>query len=471
MTLRASSAGGIAVAALLGAGLAVELGLHFLEPRLAITWSYAHLWRSPALPWVGAALVLVLPAATLLAWRHPAVARPPGTPSWPAVLGVGVVLGAGLVVVGHRWPAASISVDPAALVMDVAALSLGNGRRLLLVWSLGHLWHLGTSWWPNVSNFIRGVNALFGAASLLLLGGCARRLARTRGETAAIALLAWTAFGTFQLCIGYLEVYPAELLATTLYLWLALQTIDGELHPAWPVVVAALAPFWYVTLVLLAPSLVVIAVVELRRPRGLGRLALSAILALAAAGAATLPFLGRPFAWATLAARVSEQSGRQFGLSPTSSLLPFAYIVSGYHARELVHTLLLVDGVGVLLLLAAGPWVLAQGATDAKAVFLALVIASHLPYFIAFDPVWGALCDWDLFSYLAAPTSLLGAWVFVQWGRRWPDAFALLLGLALATAGVHLLARLNALEIDLPRHRIESPYHEPAVTQLAPAAH
>jgi len=36
-----------------------------------------------------------------------------------------------------------------------------------------------------------------------------------------------------------------------------------------------------------------------------------------------------------------------------------------------------------------------------------------------------------------------------------------LLGLALATAGVHLLARLNALEIDLPRHRIESPYHEP----------
>ena len=161
MTVRASGAGGIAVAALVGAGLAVELGLHFLEPRLAITWSYAHLWRSPALPWVGAALVLVLPAATLLAWRHPAVARPPGTPSWPAVLGVGVVLGAGLVVVGHRWPAASISVDPAALVMDVAALSLGNGRRLLLVWSLGHLWHLGTSWWPNVSNFIRGVNALF----------------------------------------------------------------------------------------------------------------------------------------------------------------------------------------------------------------------------------------------------------------------------------------------------------------------
>jgi len=47
----------------------------------------------------------------------------------------------------------------------------------------------------------------------------------------------------------------------------------------------------------------------------------------------------------------------------------------------------------------------------------------------------------------------------VACGRKHPRAFGYLLGLALAAAGVHLLARWNALDVDLPRHLLESPYH------------
>src|SRR2546428_12418962 len=68
----------------LSAGLAAELALHFLEPRLVITWSHAHLGRRGALPWIGAALVLALPAASAWAWRQPGARRPLAALSWRA---------------------------------------------------------------------------------------------------------------------------------------------------------------------------------------------------------------------------------------------------------------------------------------------------------------------------------------------------------------------------------------------------
>src|SRR2546428_11558915 len=68
----------------LSAGLAAELALHFLEPRLVITWSHAHLGRRGALPWIGAALVLALPAASAWARRQPGARRPLAALSWRA---------------------------------------------------------------------------------------------------------------------------------------------------------------------------------------------------------------------------------------------------------------------------------------------------------------------------------------------------------------------------------------------------
>src|SRR6185503_18919677 len=183
---------------------------------------YAHLARHPTLPWIGAALVLVLPVVTVRAWRHPAASRAPGRLSWRIVVGAGVPLAALLIVAGQLWPNPPISVDPVALILDVKDRSIGAGRRLLLVWLMWNLWALIGSLWINIPAFIRAMDALLGTGALLALAACAYRLGRTRGEVAAIALLAWTAFGTFQLCIGYLEVYPAELAATALFVWLGL---------------------------------------------------------------------------------------------------------------------------------------------------------------------------------------------------------------------------------------------------------
>src|SRR5947207_3846790 len=446
------------VALVLAAGLAAELALHFLEPRLAITWSHAHLGRRGVLPWIGAALVLALPAASAWAWRRPGARRALGASSWRAAA-VAAALGAAVLALARVRPAPLISIDPWFLVKSVADGTGENGRWYLLLWSYQRL-GAAVRPWLDAPHLIRTVSGLAASLALVALAGAARRLGRTRGETGAIALVAWTAFGTAQLVPGYLDVYPFALAVTALYLWTGLGALAGDVHPGWPLVIAFLAPFFYIGLVLLVPSTVVIALAAARRPAGGARLALGLLGAVAAAGAATLPGFGAPFAWAAFVARAHADSGYQLGFSPTSSLLPLGYMVSGVHAREVLHTLLLVDGVGVLLLVVCGGWLLLHPRTwSPPAALLALVVLPYLAYVVAMDPLFGALADWDLFSYGAAATSLLGAYAFVVWGREHERAFAWLLGLAIASAGVHLLARWNALDVDLPRHLLESPYH------------
>ncbi len=443
-----------AVALALAAGLAGELALHFLEPRLALTWSYAHLGRRAALPWLGIALVLALPAAGRCAWRQPGVERPLGAVSWRSTLG-GCALAGAVLALGRACPAPLVSIDPWFLVKSVAEGTGENGRWYLLLWSYERL-GAAVRPWLDAPQVIRTVSGLAASVALVALAGAARRLGRTRGEAVAITLLGWSAFGTAQLVPGYLDVYPFALAVTALYLCTALGALAGDVHPGWPLALAFVAPFFYIGLVLLLPSTAVIALSAARRPEARAPLALGLLAAVAAAGAATLPGFGAPFAWRAFVARAHADSGWQLGLSPTSSLLPLGYLLSGAHAREVVHTLLLVDGVGVLLLVVCGAWLPRR---DPAAALLALLVAPWLAYVVAMDPLFGAFADWDLFSYGAAATSLLGAYAFVAWGRAAPRAFGWLLGLALAAASVHLLARWNALDVDLPRHLLESPYH------------
>src|SRR5204862_22861 len=90
---------------------------------------------------------------------------------------------------------------------------------------------------------------------------------------------------------------------------------------------------------------VAIALSAGRRAEGRAPLALGLLAAVAAAGAATLPGFGAPFAWRAFVARAHADSGWQPGLSPTSSLLPLGYLLTGAHARDVVHTLLLLLGL------------------------------------------------------------------------------------------------------------------------------
>ncbi|HWP65492.1 MAG TPA: hypothetical protein VNO26_06240 [Candidatus Limnocylindria bacterium] len=447
-----------------GAAGAIGLGclalvlLHLLEPAGSATWAYAHLDRHPALPWLAAASVVVLPAAAAWAWQRPWIQAPVGrfgVARAAAVVGAATVAVAG---VGAAWPVTPICIDSWYFATAVGDGVSGNPRWYLTLWSFSELSQLAR---PLVTPlaFVRLMNGVVSAWALAALAAAARTLGRTRGEAIAIAALCWTAFGVLQLAFGYVDVYPTALCLLAVYLWLGSGVLVGNRHPVWATVVAAIAPFFYVGLVLLAPSCLVLLWVSGRR-RGWRVVAEAGGAALLAAGAATVPGYGMPFAWAALARDLAPALQPGAPVDGRGALLPQSEIVSARHWIGLLHLLLLTDAVGVLLLLACGGAAVRR-LPSAESLWLAALLVPSLAYLATMDALFGLYADWDLFSYLAAITALAGAYAFVVWARAAPRIAGPLLGLALAAATVHLMARLNGLDIDFHRHLAETPFRIP----------
>jgi hypothetical protein len=181
-----------------------------------------------------------------------------------------------------------------------------------------------------------------------------------------------------------------------------------------------------------------------------------------------VPGYGVPFAFAPYLRDLVADSAARYGFDPESSFLPFSLLFSPMHLTEIASVLLLIDGIGLLLCLAAGGALVRNGgAPDAKALLLAAVLVPQLVYLFLMDAVWGTYLDWDLFSYVAVPSSLLGGYALIVWGRPRPRARAFLLGVLLAASGVHLLAKTNALELGYARHVVETPMH-PTLPEAPP---
>lgn len=397
-----------------------------------------------------------MPALGAWLWGRPWMQAPlaPLAPAGAAAL-VGA-LAAGVVASGLAWPVVPICIDSWWFAKAVEDGVTQNPRWELALWTFAGVARVAGPW-LGVPATVRILNGLLAAAALAALAGAARRLGRTTGEALAITALAWTAFGTVQLALGYLDVYPVALAFVALHLWLGSAALAGERHPLWAVALAAAGPFFYVGLVLLAPSACVLAWLagpaETRRRRLAECLAVAAVVA----GVATVPVHDAPFAWGAFVGAMATEGNPAAVFGRGGPALSPGEIATASHLAGVLHVLVLVDGVGVLLL----------GACAAAAVrawprrlacWSAAVLAPQLAYLVAMDPLFGHFADWDLFSPLAASTSLFGGAAFVAWGRGAPARTGILLGLALAVAVVHLLARLNALDVAFAAHLAETPF-------------
>ena len=449
------------VPSLLTLGLAAYLLLHFVEPDLALTWSYGHLHRRPYLPWIGLGLVLLLPVLARSLWQSDQARRPLQELGPARTLAGFLLLFAGLLGLSRVFPHIPHAVDSAEFILGAAAPDFRFNPR----------WYLGIRLYRAVASllvppldpetFARSANVLLGAISLTALTGCARRLASNRGEAVALTLLVWTSFGVLQMSVGYLDIYPLPMAATSVYLWLSLRVLEGRSGILGPLLIAGLGPFFYIGLTLLLPSTLVLLFHVIRRPGGWRPAGFAALLVLIAMVLATLPGHGRPLAWAAWYADAAELASCSWGYSADSCLLPLDYMLGWVHLREIGHQLLLLDGIGLLFCaLCTLPQLLAQPRRiDGAVVLLAIIAAGHFAFLLMLDPLFGPYSDWDAYTYAGVPVTLLGGYGFLLWGRQRPALFALLLGLALAAASVHSLARLNAMHLDYHRHIRESPCH------------
>ena len=121
----------------------------------------------------------------------------------------------------------------------------------------------------------------------------------------------------------------------------------------------------------------------------------------------------------------------------------------------------LVDGVGILCSLTVGVWLagrlLRNREWDVRAVVLGGTAAAQLLYLVTFDTLLSPVTQWDPFAPASIATALFGGWALVRWLRSARRGHGWVVGLALALALVHLLARLDTTDVDLQRHQAESP--------------
>jgi len=250
------SAQGVATQVFLGFAFAALLALHFLEPDLGLSWSYAHLSRTAWLPWIAAGTVVALPLGVLTLWRRPWVGAAVRSGSTVQAVAAGLVVFALLVALGRLLPAPSTSMD-AGLFLGWVEHG-GEVARWHLLLKLHQLVANAASGVAGHVTVVRALNAGMAAIAAVALVATARLLGRSNGEAAALAALSLSSMGVLQLCIGYADVYPLPLAATAVYVWASLRVIAGRLHPFWPLLLVAVGPFVYLGLVLLAPSLVVV---------------------------------------------------------------------------------------------------------------------------------------------------------------------------------------------------------------------
>jgi len=454
------SRGSMVVASILTLGFAAYILLHYVDPHLSITWSYAHLHRRSFLPWIGAGLIVLLPIAAATAWRSPSAHLPVGTLS-RVQIGAGFLLLCAVLLAVTRWfPQVPHAVDSVEFMIGATRPGFRFNPRWYLSIRLYRLFA-----WPLVpplepETFARGANALLGAVALCALAGTARLLSRTRGEAIALTALVWSSFGVLQMSVGYLDIYPVPLATTGVYLWLAFRVLDGRTPLLWPLLIVFVGPFFYIGMILLAPSALFLAFAVFRRD-GFHAVWVPCAISLAAAIFATVPGHGRPLAWADWYAEAAEAASCGWGYSSASCLLPFDYMTSWTHLNEMLHLLLLVDGIGLLLLVVCtfSELALDWRRIDLRLLILATIGAAHFAFLIVLDPLFGQYSDWDAYTYPGVAITLLGGYGFILWGRRVPGLFGPLLGLALAAASVHALARLNAMHVGYREHLIETPCH------------
>jgi len=429
--------------------------LHLVEPELTLSWSFAGLraaWGTVLPALVAGALVF---AVVLLCWRAEIGDRVPRRPSVSAIMIWGLLLWLILLLVGFRWPAPDVCPDAAYLPFQLQVHGRGNPRWLLAVPLLQVLFApFDGRLDPDL--FLRAVNALFSTMSVLLTAGIALRLGRSLREVVAIVVLVWTGLGTLQLAFGYVDIYPLVQLLVALYLWTAIRYLDGDGSVFWPLVVAVARPCFYIGLILLGPSVLVLLFSTWQR-RDLNAVSLALCVALTLAGLATMPMFGTVFAVPAWLHRLSNVG--VYGLNPGRQTLPVSYMFSMRHAGEVISSLVLLDGVA-LVLVAALPIRTRVG------MLLLLILLARLAFVIAMDPVWGPYSDWDLFSYPTFPLGVGAGLAFATWSRGRSRMAGVVLGPALAASTVHLFARLNTLHLDFERHNTASPFHIP---NLAPS--
>lgn len=248
--------------------------------------------------------------------------------------------------------------DPEKVFMHTEALDVLAHRLVYLI--------VGSAIWSyRIVGIIAGIFYLNGIRLVTQFG--------TGATERAIIALAFLCTATIQFYFGYVECYGLLNVFTLYYIYFAWKSFSEDRLTVWPVVFFVLATASHLSGASLLPSLI-----YLYRNANRWASRIAPVLAILA-GAAV--FLYGEF-WRSLVPILPSETS--------------AYsLFSGDHLRDLLCVLILISPAFFLSFFSKR--------FDKPVVFSLIALAGTLLFALCFDPVLGAVRDWDVLSVFALP--------------------------------------------------------------------
>ncbi len=275
------------------------------------------------------------------------------------------------------------------------------------LWALGHrLWG-----WPDPTPVYWILSSLCGVAFVYVV--CRLATFWEKDDRQRILLFLFlTTLGTVELFFGYIENYTFAALGVTVYLYLALRTLRGDLALVWPATALAVTHGFHPSTIVLAPSLLYLGWAwhrseERRSWLGAAVQILASMVVVGGSVVALLTLGGHGIHALLSSDRPGGGDAHLFvPLLRTTTRWEHYTMFSWGHLVDMVNEQLLTAPTllaTLISLLAIRP-VLPR---SREGRFLSLAAGFYLLFIWTWNPDYGGQRDWDLFSLAAIPLAFL----------------------------------------------------------------
>ncbi|MEA3337445.1 MAG: hypothetical protein U9R25_16215 [Chloroflexota bacterium] len=349
-------------------------------------------------------------------------------------------------IVHTRWGDAYILVNGIAY-SDPALRLTGTWQAPLDVFLHVRLWELGNAilGWQDAWPPYRFFSPLAGVLYVYVLLRLADSIGQNRTEKLVIVGLVGS-LGVMQLFFGYAENYSLAAVGILLFLWLALQCLQGQRPLRQPVLALAITNALHPSTVVLDPALLFVAWVWIgqneKDPQRWLRAALQVAVPLIAVAGSVIVIMtlsGHGVDTLVTTDRPGGGDARWFvPLTEVSTRWEHYTMFSWLHVRDFLNEQVLTAPVTlgaffivIIALFSQRKDPASPRVWTADIVFLALCTGLYWLFTWLWNPDYGGQRDWDLFSLAAIPGTLLLARLLP---KALPDRFQL------AQAGLMLTA-------------------------------
>jgi len=259
---------------------------------------------------------------------------------------------------------------------------------------------------------IAAVSVIAGFASIYVMFLLSEKITKNPLKRWVMFLLLTSTYGIIQLFFGHVEIYPPFTMAILAYTYASIKYLSGEYPLYYPALVFGLMITFHLSAIWFLLSLLFLYLVGVKDDASLretGKRFLKVVLALSIVPA--FVFTHYMINYEEFSLNLPLLGGAFFGDKTT--FIPFRDFFAFERFEQMFNEYLLLSPGGLILLVLLILRSNKMNVKDGTLIFLLLVFAPYAFYTFIWNPDLGFPQDWDLFSAVAVPLTILGGYTLV----------------------------------------------------------